>query len=105
MGEVKQAESVLYAMIVSFVQLLNPLPKQRFVPFTLGTPENCINTSKKMTKVTLDSPSNASDGCTGGPCAFAGELVTLDDASRWASGVLIVGALTTLAVQRVARSR
>jgi len=31
--------------------------------------------------------------------------VTLDDASRWAAGGLMVGLLGTLAAQRVAKSR
>ena len=37
--------------------------------------------------------------------SFVGQLVTLDDASRWAAGGLMVGLLGTLAAQRVAKSR
>jgi len=35
----------------------------------------------------------------------AGELVALDDASRWAAGAVLVGALSALAVRQVERSR
>jgi len=34
-----------------------------------------------------------------------GELVTLDDASRWVAGGILIGALSALAAQRVAKSR